>query len=43
MEALIVDIFAIFKNLYLLKKTLSTTPDLIPALPLDVWNIAMLF
>ena len=26
----------IFKNLYLLKKTLNTTPALIPALPLDV-------
>ena len=36
-------LFAIFKNLYQLQKTLSTTPALIPALPLDVWNIAMLF
>ena len=36
-------IFAIYKNLYLLLKTLSTTPALIPALPLDVRNIAVLF
>ena len=36
-------IFAILKNLYMLQKTLSTTPALIPALQPDVWNIAMLF